>query len=182
MVLATRIFAALLVAVCVCPAKLWSADNSKLDEYALMAIYAYNFAKFTQWPSTSFATTDAPLNFCVLGADPFGIALAKVEGKRVRGHPVRIKRYPRVAVVSGCHIVFVSRSEQWRLDRIVRDLRTASTLTVSDIPDFSRRGGMITLAVVDRKVRFAINPSVVVRAGLKLSSKLLELARIVDSG
>lgn len=156
------------------------AQTTAPDEYELMAVYAYNFAKFTEWPPGSFADAQASLNFCILGEDPFGLALAKVEGQKVRNHVLRIKRYPRVAVLSGCHIVFVSRSEDWRLERILQDLGTAPILTISDIPDFSQRGGMITLAKIDQRVRFAINPVIVADSGLKISSKLLELARIVS--
>ena len=147
-----------------------------------MAVYAYNFAKFTEWPPGSLTDAETSLNFCILGEDPFGLALAKVEGQKVRNHVFQVKHYPRVAVLSGCHIVFVSRSEDWRLERILQDLGAAPILTISDIPDFSRRGGMITLATIDRRVRFAINPVVVADAGLKISSKLLELAQIVGSG
>ena len=110
------------------------------------------------------------------------MALAKVEGSKVRNHAMQIKHYPRVAVISGCHIVFISRSERWRLEKILQDLTGAPILTVSDIPEFSQQGGMITLLTVDRRLRFAINPVAVSRAGLKLSSKLLELAQIVGNG
>jgi hypothetical protein len=175
---------ALLVTTFLLPPKLPAADDNApaADVYALMAVYVQNFAKFTTWPASSFADPDAALNICVLGEDPFGIALAKVDGSKVRSHALRIKHYPRVVVISGCHIVFVSRSEDWRLEQILQDLAGAPILTVSDIPEFSQQGGMITLLTVDRRLRFAINPAAVARGGLKLSSKLLELAQIVGSG
>ena len=160
-------------------AEIYAADVAS-DKYALMALYTYNFAKFTKWPAQSFASEDAPLDLCVLGEDPFGTALAKVDTQKVRGHPLRIKLFPRVAVVSGCHIVFISRSEDWRLEQILASLQNASILTISDIPDFSERGGMITLTTVNNRIRFLINPEAVGRADLTLSSKLLELAQIID--
>ncbi|NJN46357.1 MAG: YfiR family protein [Candidatus Competibacteraceae bacterium] len=174
---------ALLVTTFLLPPKLPAADDGAqaADVYALMAVYVQNFAKFTTWPVASFTDPAAALNLCILGEDPFGMALTKVDGSKIRSHPLRIKHYPRVAVLSGCHIVFVSRSEQWRLAQILHDLAAAPILTVSDIPDFSRQGGMITLSTVDRRLRFAINPAAVARAGLMLSSKLLELAQIVGS-
>lgn len=158
------------------------AQQRTPDEYALMAVYTYNFAKFTEWPSGSLSTPSAPLNFCILGEDPFGVALTKIEGKQVKRHQLRIKRYPRVAIISGCHIVFISRSEDWRLEAILQDLASSPVLTVSDIPDFAQRGGMIALKTVKQKVRFSINPAIAARAGLRLSSKLLELAQIVSNG
>lgn len=158
------------------------APGAVSDEYALMALYTYNFAKFTDWPSTSFAASDAPLNFCILGDDPFGMALVKIEGKNIKRHLLRIKHYPRVAVISACHIVFISRSEHARLQAILQALAGRPILTVSDIPDFARHGGMIGLETVAKRVRFSINSAAVSRAGLKLSSKLLELAQTVHNG
>ncbi|MEZ5585147.1 MAG: YfiR family protein [Candidatus Competibacteraceae bacterium] len=174
---------ALLVTTFLLPPKLPAADEGApaADVYALMAVYIQNFAKFTTWPVESFVDPTAALNLCILGEDPFGVALAKVDGSKIRDHALRIKHYPRVAVISGCHIVFISRSERWRLEQILHDLTGTPILTVSDIPEFSQQGGMITLLTVDRRLRFAVNPVAVARAGLKLSSKLLELAQIVGN-
>jgi hypothetical protein len=77
--------------------------------------------------------------------------------------------------------LFISRSEEWRLEVILKDLESLPILTVSDIPDFCQRGGMITLDVINQRVRFSINPQTAAQAQLKLSSKLLELAQIVDN-
>ena len=175
--LVTRLVIAL---ACLCSGV--GAQQKTPDAYALMAVYTYNFAKFTEWPPHSLDPPDTPFNLCILGEDPFGIALAKIEGKQIKRHALRIKHYPRVAVIAGCHIVFISRSEDWRLDAILSDLRNTPVLTVSDIPDFARRGGMIALQTVAQKVHFSINPAAVARAGLRLSSKLLELAKIVSNG
>jgi hypothetical protein len=152
-----------------------------LDEYAVMAAYTHNFAKFTRWPADSFSTPDAPLNLCVLGEDPFGMALDQMEDRSIGKHPLKIRRYPRVAVVTNCHILFISRSEEWRLEVILKDLESLPILTVSDIADFCQRGGMIKLDVIDQRVRFSINLQAVVQARLKLSSKLLELAQLISN-
>lgn len=157
----------------------WGQDKPA-SESALMAIYTYNFAKFTDFPDSSLTSPDDPINLCILGENPFGISLSSIEGKSVRQHPLQIKHYPRVAVLTGCHIVFISQSEDWRLDTILRDLDRQPILTVSAIENFARRGGMIALHTVAQKLRFTINTHAAARAGLRFSSKLLELAQIVD--
>ena len=151
------------------------------DEHVLMAVYIYNFAKFTRWPEWIYDSAAAPIQLCVLGEDPFGVALDQLEGKAVGTRKLQVKRYPRVAVVSDCHVLFISRSELDRLELILRTIEYQPILTVSDIDDFSARGGMITLSTRDRRVRFAVNPHVAASAGLEISSKLLELATIVVS-
>jgi hypothetical protein len=157
------------------------AASTSVPVDALMAVYTYNFAKFTDWPPTSFDNPDSPLNFCLLGENPFDVgSLAYVVGKKVKNHPVIVYRYPRVAAIEDCHIVFVSRSEHWRLVRILADLQALPVLTVSDIPDFSRRGGIVTFIRAAGHLQFDINQAAARRAGLTISSKLLELARNVS--
>lgn len=144
-----------------------------------MAIYIYNFAKFTEWPLESFDSNDSTLNLCILGEDPFGMATDEISGKKVRSRKLDIRHFPRVAVVSSCHILFVSRSEQHRLDLILKDIDRLPILTVSDIENFSERGGMFTLRTQDQLVQFTVNPYAAALTGIKVSSKLLELASVV---
>ena len=156
-----------------------SAQQRPLSEDALLALYTFNFAKFTEWPVTSFQTHDASFNLCVLGENPFGIAAARIEGKPIKSHKLNLKHFPRVAVLKDCHLLFISRSEEWRLDAILQALNAAPILTVSNIPDFANRGGMIELEKVEQRILFTINPAAVERSDLRISSKLLELARII---
>ena len=175
-----RLLLAGLLSACLLLPGITNGQVKRSDVYAVMAVYTYNFAKFTQWPPASTPTPGSPLNLCLLGEDPFGLSLSQLEGKTVKNHTLHIRRYPRVAVLEDCQIVFVSRSEDWRLDTILRELAQSPILTVSDIPDFARRGGMIAMQVIEQRVRFSINTAAAAQAGLQLSSKLLELAQIVD--
>ncbi len=145
---------------------------------ALMALYTYNFAKFTTWPSMAFRTPDAPLILCIIGKKPFSLeALAAVDKKKIQTHPVIINHFPRVTTLEGCHIAFVSRSEHWRLESILEELESRPVLTVSDIDEFSEQGGMITLTKSKERLLFDINLQASRLAGLTISSKLIELAR-----
>ena len=157
------------------------ADANSVNADTLMAVYTYNFAKFTEWPDSSFEHQSDPLNLCILGENSLGIAFNSIAGKKLKNRSLAVKHYPRVAVVRGCHIVFVSQSEKWRLSAILQDLHSLPILTVSDIEGFSHSGGMVTLFAQDHKIRFQINPIAVTGAGLKMSSKLLELAQIVHN-
>lgn len=149
------------------------------DEYALKALYIYNFARFTDWPASSFTAADADLDFCILGEDPFGVTINQIKGRSIDGHTLNIKRFPRVAVVSACHILFISRSEEPRLDLILEAVSRRPILTISDIDRFSERGGMVTLLTQNQRIRFAINPAVAAQSNIWLSSKLLELANTI---
>ncbi|MCK5905932.1 MAG: YfiR family protein, partial [Gammaproteobacteria bacterium] len=73
----------------------------------------------------------------------------------------------------------VSQSEKNHQQHILAVLRNRPILTISDIDGFSQKGGMITLININERIHFEINPVAFKRAGLKVSSKLIELARLV---
>jgi uncharacterized protein DUF4154 len=150
------------------------------SEYELKAAFLFNFAKFVDWPSNSFANPEAPFLVCVLGPDPFGGALdGALRGKVVAEHPVNITRVKHVADLVGCQILFVAASESRHLPEILAKLRGHCVLLIGETDDFASSGGAIQFTLEDNRVRFFINPDAADRAGLKISSKLLALAKIV---
>lgn len=155
----------------------WAAE---FDEYAVKAAYLYNFAKYVEWPPGAFADPDAPLLICIAGDNPFGDALASLSGKTVESHPVEVRHLPAATGLDRCHIVFMSRAEQGRFRTVLDKLTRLPILTVSDISNFARVGGMIGLVEADQRIRFDINLLAARQANLKLSSQLLKLATIVD--
>ena len=151
-------------------------------EYDIKAAMVFNFAQFTEWPLEAFATTNAPFVIGILGADPFGRTLDDlVRNEHVHGHPMQVRRLRSLQESTHCHILFVSRSEERNWSRIRGYLDHAPVLTVSDMPDFASRGGMICLLMDQQKVRFRINTEAAGQADLKLSSKLLRLAEILPT-
>ena len=145
-------------------------------EYLVKAAFLYNFAKFTKWPSGTYADASAPLVFCVLGKDAFGRALDSIAGKRVNGRRVALSRLARVEETVQCQVVFISESEEERVPGIVGYLAGRPVLTVCNAPSCTRFRGIIHLRVVSERIRFAIDIDSAKSAGLKLSSKLLALA------
>jgi hypothetical protein len=146
------------------------------SEYQVKAAFLYNFVKFVEWPETPVVQEGAIL-LCMLGKDPFGGALERVvEGKTVNGRPLVIRRIGDIAAARSCQVLFVSASEAGRVSEITRAVRGWNVLTVSEIDRFSERGGIITFLMEGQKVRFQINPKTAASAGLKISSKLLQLA------
>jgi hypothetical protein len=152
------------------------AQQSNPTEYEVKAAYLYNFGKFVEWPAKA-RTADDSFTICVLGQDPFGTTFdTTIAGESISGRKVVIKRVAKPQDALSCRILFISSSEESRLKEIVATLDTASVLTVSDIPQFTRRGGMIQFVVEANKVRFEVNLTIAERAGLILSSQLLKVA------
>jgi hypothetical protein len=148
------------------------------SEYEVKAAFLYNFGKFVEWP----APASGPIRLCIVGDDPFGNNLDEtVRGKTISGQPIEIKRLNREDNPRGCQIAFISAAE--RRPRAVLDLlQGASTLTVGESPNFAKQGGMINFVLEDNKVHFEINVDAAEQAHLKISSKLLSLAKIVRNG
>jgi uncharacterized protein DUF4154 len=147
-------------------------------EYQIKAVFLFNLAQFVDWPSKAFPESGKPLVIGVLGEDPFGSYLDEtLRGEKVQNRPLVLQRYRRVSEVRVCHVLFISRSENDRLDQIFAALRGRSVLTVGDSDDFITRGGMIRLVTERNRIRIRINADTVRAAGLTISSKLLRLAQ-----
>jgi hypothetical protein len=161
-------------------APLDTARAEPSGEYQLKAAFLFNFAKFIDWPPASFASAQSPFVVCILGPDPFGHTIDEVlKGKTIEDRPVAIERLKNFSQVRQCHMVFVSQSESFHLADIIEALHGSCVLLVGEADGFAEAGGTIQFALEDNHVRFLINPDAAARAGLRVSSKLLSLARVV---
>jgi hypothetical protein len=157
---------------------LW-AQASKPTDYDVKAVYLYNFSRFIEWPAR-VTTNSESFNVCVLGQDPFGPALdATLVNETISGKSVTAKRISTPEEAVNCQILYLSSTEESRLNKIIEGLNKGAVLTVSDMPQFSQRGGMIQFVLEGKKVRFEVNLSATQRAGLTLSSELLKVATTV---
>jgi hypothetical protein len=149
-------------------------------EYAVKAAFLYNFAKFVKWPADAFSDAQSPFVLGIIGEDPFGSALDAIRRKSVGNRKLVITRLDKLEDIKKCHMLYISRPRENDLDQIFARLKGLNVLTVSDIEGFALKGGIIGLFKVGNKIRFEINVNSVKRSGLQVSSKLLNLARIVD--
>lgn len=140
-------------------------------EYRVKAAFLFNFAKFVEWPAE---TADGPLTICVAGRNVFGDALVDtVRGETINGRllAVRVLLEPE----AGCHMIFVPRGAATAA--YLRTARSSPSLTVGESPDFIAQGGIVNFTLDGTSVRFEIDPEAAERVGLRISSRLLRLAR-----
>ncbi len=153
------------------------AQVAKPSEYDVKAAYLYNFGKFIEWPARPAPVEDGVFRICVLGQDPFGSALnAILAGETISGAKVVNNPVAKAEDAVNCRILFISSSESVQLKHILAALANTGVLTVSDMPEFSQRGGMIQFVWQGNRVRFQVNLESAKRAGLTISSELLKLA------
>ncbi len=159
-------------------------QGSAAGEYELKAAMLYNLTRFVEWPPSAYSDPEAPMQLCILGRDPFGNSLASIVLKQaINGRPVLIRHAQNDKEIRACHLLYISSSERKATVQIFATLKGSSVLTVGEMTQFAAHGGMIQFSLEEQQVRFDINLDAASRAGLKISSRLLLLARIVkDQG
>lgn len=158
-----------------------AAQEESAGEYELKAAMLFNLTRFVEWPPSAFADPQASIVLCILGRDPFGSSLTSLVSKQTgNGRPVQIRHPQNDKDVRGCHVLYISSSERKTTAQIFLTLKGAGVLTVGEMTQFAARGGMIQFSLEEQHVRFDINLSAAERANLKISAKLLSLARIVS--
>jgi len=151
--------------------------GAQLDEYDVKAAFLLSFAKFVEWPPE--VPSDS-LVICIVGDDPFGTAMDRLtqdKGASRRALEVRRLKEPSDAV--SCHIAYVRSAEREKAVKLVTHLRAAPVLTIGDSFDFPEKGGVIGLPVENGKVNVVINTTAADEAHLKISAKLLSVARLL---
>lgn len=176
--LALKIVVGCLLAVCFLGPLSSTVRAQSSSEYQVKAAFLYNFAKFVDWPAEAFAGSNGKLVIGVIGDDPFGGALDQaINGKTVNGRSLVVHRLKWGQDLRSCHVLYISSSERTRLRQIVESLRGASVLTVGEMGQFNQQGGIINFILEANKVRFEINSRGADQARLRISSKLLSLAK-----
>lgn|SRR6185437_1720617 len=153
-----------------------AAQHPQPTEYEVKAVYIYDFSRFVEWPAKAGQIADG-FSICILGQDPFGESLNNaLANVAIAGKEVAIKRISEPEEAEKCRVLFISGSEEKRLKQILEALDGASILTVSDMPEFTARGGMMQFVWDGHRVRFEVNLATAEHAGLSLSSELLKVA------
>jgi len=168
------------------------------------ANFLMNFAEFVEWPEGAFASSSAPIIVGVIGQDPLGGELDKLSGRMVNGRKLEIRRFKgalefrgqetpgrrqddladrrnkKLLELKSCHILFVGSSEKKYLPLILKPLQGDPVLTVGDMGSFAHQGGIINFIKLENKVHLEINLEAAELARLKISSKLLNLAKVIN--
>jgi hypothetical protein len=157
--------------------------EGRAAEIQIKAAFLYKFGGFVEWPPKAFAEPDAPFIIGVLGADILAGELEQlVSGRTVHDRRVAVRRLRRSDSLAGLHVLFVGQSEDARLPEILQAARGQAVLLVTESEGALAQGSMINFVTVADKVRFDVALPPAERGQLKISSRLLGVARRVISG
>jgi hypothetical protein len=167
----------LLLSPCKLPA------NSTAEEYSVKAAFLFHFAQFIDWPPEAFQGANNPLIYCTLGLDPFHGALeTALNGKTIGTRTIRVQHFRLLQEIQRCHILFIGAAEKSISPTTLASLQGSPILTVGETENFAKDGGMIGFCLEQNKIRFEINLDAAERAKLRISSRLLALAKTVIGG
>jgi hypothetical protein len=146
-------------------------------EPEIKAAYLYNFGRYVEWPG------DAPKEFVigVVGDNPVVAQLGKIAGsKKINGRTIVVRRFKSEKDFQQCQLLFVPAGQDAKLSAaLVKKSHESATLIVGEDADFALKQGHIGFYADQNSVKFEINSGSAEKAGLKISSKLLSLGRIV---
>lgn len=153
---------------------------ARLAEYRLKAAFIFRFPEYVDWPGTAFQGPDTPFTIGVLGADAFAEGLLKtIPGRKVDNRPLAVRKLRRGESISGLHVLFIGAAENAR--DILAPLKGQPVLTVTESEQAFVQGSMVNFVVVDDKVRFDVALPPAEQANLKISARLLSVARRVEA-
>ena len=146
----------------------------------LTMAFIYHVAQFTEWPATGLAPSQRPLTLCMLGdTTALTPGTAAIDQHPPQGLTLRVRHLPRTGLLAGCQMLFIARSEESDLPRILRGAHASHILTLSNINGFTQAGGAVGLFGSKHTIAFDVNRAALKRAGLRISSEVLKLARAV---
>jgi hypothetical protein len=149
-------------------------------ESQVKAAFLFNFARYVEWPMSAFAGATAAIRLCLIAERGFeAVVRDTVSGRSVGERPVMVEGIDGLGAAKGCHLLFLDEASGLSATAVAERVGTLAIFTISDVPRFAAEGGIANFILVDSKIRFEINPSAARRAGLKISSILLRLAKLV---
>ena len=188
-----------LVLLAVPIATMADTDSEHTREYQIKAAFLYNFTKFVDWPEEKTADSNEPVIIGIIGKNQFGNSLELLKTQKAKGRAFVIKQFKnfeelkkfgrknkakqlqQIASLRKCDLLFICFSEKKNFTEIITLVKSHNVLTVGETDGFLECDGIVNLLTKEEKVHFEINLTAARQTKLKISSKLLRLAKRVIS-
>jgi hypothetical protein len=169
------------ICLCLSPgAEIQAAQVMASTEYQDKAAFLSQFPNFIEWPDGAFPAPKSPFVICVFGDFSFGTSLAEAtRTETFHGRKLEVRWARKIPELRACQILFVSRSETARYGQLLAAVVNQRVLTVGETSDFLKAGGAVCFSFEKDALQFEVNLTAASGAGLKMSSRLLALARRV---
>lgn len=150
-------------------------------EASVKAAFLYKFAAYVEWPARA-ASPDAPFVIGVLDDDAVASELEKiVPGRAIAGHPIVVRRVRRGEAVADLQMLFAGSDDPDRA--AIRAAQRQGALVVTECRGWLAAGSAINFVIGADRVGFEISLDGADRSGLRISSRMLAVARrVVQKG
>lgn len=150
------------------------------QEYQLKAAFFYKIASYIEWPPTTARPAPPPIRFCIYGRDPFQKVIDRIAAiNDPTGRASDIRRLSKLEGLDQCHYLYIGEPDQNAIRKVLTACRGHSIVTVADSSQFIKIGGTVELYLENRKVYFRINQGAAQAENIRISSRLLVLAKEV---
>lgn len=157
-----------------------SAGQSEVVEYQVKAAFLYKFGAYVEWPEQTFAHTSSPVIIGVMGSDAVADELMQMSsGRNINGRPVNVKKLQQGDAITGLHILFIARTDSARMAATLASAKGLPLLVVTETDPPLVAGGVINFVIDGQKVRFDVALRSAEVNNIKLSARLLTVARKV---
>lgn len=156
------------------------AGPDKASAALVKAAFLHKFASFVDWPQGSFPRPDSPLRIGVVGDGRILEELSQLSRERERdGRPVTVTRLAPGDPLAGFHILYLRAPTLAKMAELLAGV-PEGVLTVADADGVHPKGSVMSFFLEDGRVRFGISLDAAGRQRLRLSSRLLAVARNVQ--
>jgi len=163
---------------CIFLAGLYAQSQTATQEYLLKSINLYKICKFTSWPQQAVPADTFVIK--MIGEPRSGENISIPADRRILDLPVTVKVVNSMDQIYPCHVLFICESEKQHLKEIISYALKNSILTIGDTENFAEQGVIVNFFIEDEVVKFKINVVSLNESKLKLHSRLLSLAELVN--
>ncbi|PCJ98091.1 MAG: hypothetical protein COA45_08030 [Zetaproteobacteria bacterium] len=139
------------------------------------SVFLYNFTNFVAWPAALNT-----VQVCIYGDEKItgilGFIASQMETSQIN---IKVREMHAPKVHQKCNVAYIGKKKESRLKEFLKSVEGKNILSVSDIEDFAKKGGIIGFVTRYNKIKLQINPSTAQKSSLKISSRLLKLAEII---
>jgi hypothetical protein len=175
LIVAASTFGVLLSSAQLHVAKVYAQETAP-SASEVKAALLYNFARYVQWPDDYLSDSDSLVFGVYGGTGEEAILQRMLSGKSIAGKEIVVRAFQNPDELVPTHVLLIATRDLQEVRKVLDSVGSESTVTVGDMENFLKEGGVINFTRAQESVRFEINMGAAQRARLKISSALTRLA------
>ena len=152
-------------------------------EYLAKAVYIEKIATFVRWPKLcGLEKQSKPFVLGIIGDSDINSYFEEIyttQNRKIKQKHVEIKYFTSPGSITDCHILFITKSMEKDLPRILSTIKDKPVLTIGNTMGFAKKGVHINLYTKGSKILYEINLIEIRKSLLHVSYHLLKWGKIL---